>query len=259
MADDAPVRPLRVGDRGLNVLGWQRFLVGQDLLSPVSADLIFGPGTEAATLRFQEQQGLSQDGEVGKNTLKAAAALGFQPLSAAFWPPAPDFRPLTSKQRKDLFGTFAYVAGPTAADPEAIRITDGWDQENIVWVDIPQLKGKRGARRGRMQFHRKAARQLAALFAAWEQAGLISRVLVFNGSYVPRFQRDSTTLSSHSWGSSFDLNAAYNPFLEPPARLGTEGCLLELVQIANEHGFFWGGHFSSRIDGQHFEVARLKG
>jgi hypothetical protein len=39
--------------------------------------------------------------------------------------------------------------------------------------------------------------------------------------------------------------------------LGARGCLRELVEIANGLGFYWGGHFSGRPDGMHFELAEL--
>ena len=42
-----------------------------------------------------------------------------------------------------------------------------------------------------------------------------------------------------------------------PAPAGAEGSVRELVDIANAHGFFWGGHFKGRPDGMHFEVAKL--
>jgi hypothetical protein len=32
----------------------------------------------------------------------------------------------------------------------------------------------------------------------------------------------------------------------------------ELVAPANEHGSFSGGHFNTRRDGMHFEIARLQ-
>ena len=36
------------------------------------------------------------------------------------------------------------------------------------------------------------------------------------------------------------------------------GCVFELVSIAHDHGFFWGGHFNApRVDGMHFEVAKI--
>jgi hypothetical protein len=31
----------------------------------------------------------------------------------------------------------------------------------------------------------------------------------------------------------------------------------ELVPIANKHGFYWGGHYSKRADGMHFEAAKV--
>ncbi len=253
-----PVSVLKLGVRGPEVLGWQRFLIQQQLLSG-AADFVFGPGTEAATLRFQRKAGLGADGKVGKNTVKAAVALGYDPRRAGFWPAEPDFPTIASnKERAALFGQFSFVAAPSR-DPDAIRITGGWDKKNIVPVEIPQLKGVPGAKKGRVQFHRKGAAQLQAMFQAWEKAGLKDRLLTFDGSFVPRFQRNTTTaLSSHSWGSSFDLNARWNGFLGAPAGLGMKGCVLELVEIANDHGFYWGGHFSSRIDGMHFELARLR-
>jgi hypothetical protein len=47
--------------------------------------------------------------------------------------------------------------------------------------------------------------------------------------------------------------------------IGEKGCVRELVPIANEHGFYWGGHFGSvvngkmigRMDGMHFEIAKI--
>jgi peptidoglycan hydrolase-like protein with peptidoglycan-binding domain len=259
MPEPTPVNVLKVGARGPVVLGWQRFLVKQKLL-PAPADFIFGPKTAQATSTFQQQQGLGVDGKVGKNTLQAAVALGYDPLRDGFWPPEPDFGPLPSnKARAALFGEFPFVAAPTAREPDGIRITDDWEETNIVWVVVPQLRGVRGTNRKKgIQFHKKGLPQLLAMFQAIGDAGLADRVLRFDGSYVPRFQRGShSSLSTHSWGSSLDLNADWNDQGTPPAGLGMRGCLLELVKIANDHGFYWGGHFPSRIDGMHFELARL--
>jgi hypothetical protein len=38
--------------------------------------------------------------------------------------------------------------------------------------------------------------------------------------------------------------------------VGQKGSVRELVQIANNNGFYWGGHFS-RKDGMHFEIAKV--
>ncbi len=111
---------------------------------------------------------------------------------------------------------------------------------------------------GRIEFHQKAAPQLKGLWAAWKAKDLVKLILTFDGSFVPRFQRGSTTkLSNHSFGSAFDINYEWNQLKHTPCFKGIKGSVRELVAIANEYGFFWGGHFNSRRDGMHFEVAKI--
>jgi hypothetical protein len=110
-----------------------------------------------------------------------------------------------------------------------------------------------------MNFHRLAARQLAGMWADWETAGLLDRILSFDGSFNARFIRGSTTLlSNHAFGTAFDINAAENTLGTRPLLVGQRGSIRELVPIANKWGFYWGGHFGSRPDGMHFEIAFLK-
>jgi hypothetical protein len=181
--------------------------------------------------------------------------------SSPDWPPAPSFGLLpNTAARQQMFGAFQFVHEPVAGNAENIRITDGWQKQNIVPVTIPQLIGVRGApRNGVILFHRLAAKQLAAMWAAWEAAGLIDRVLVWAGSFVPRYIRGSRTeLSNHAFGTAFDINVRWNGLGAQPALVGRQGSVRELVPIANEHGFYWGGHFRGRPDGMHFEVAVLQ-
>ena len=186
------------------------------------------------------------------------------------WPPAPaNLQPLAFNDKKQLFGMFAYEAAPTADNAEAIRITDNWPASNIQWVDLPQLNGKlignKPISKGGMQFHAKGAKQLKAMWAEWETAGLLDRVLSFSGSYVPRYirgtkpeNRSDARLSNHSWGTAFDINAEWNARGSQPALKGAKGCVRELVEIANKHGFYWGGHFKGEsIDGMHFELVTI--
>jgi hypothetical protein len=35
-----------------------------------------------------------------------------------------------------------------------------------------------------------------------------------------------------------------------------KGSVRELVPIASEQGWYWGGHYQSRKDGMHFELVR---
>jgi hypothetical protein len=76
---------------------------------------------------------------------------------------------------------------------------------------------------------------------------------------VPIFIRgNTTTLSNHAFGTAFDINADQNSLGARPALVGQRGSTRELVPLANKWGFYWGGHFGSRPDGMHFEIAFLK-
>jgi len=250
-------RPVQVGDRGADVERWQIFLVGQG--AGIQADGVFGPKTLEATKAFQRVAKVTATGEVDEATLAAARAKGFGATHDAAFPPRPSFDPLVGNAaRAAKFGQFAFVPAPTAGNPEGIRITDGWDRANIVSVVIPQLSIVQGAPKdGRVLFHRLAAPRAQQLFARWEHAELLHLILTWAGSWVPRFVRGSrSTLSNHAFGSAFDINAAWNGLGTAGARAGTKGSVQELVSIATDMGFYWGGFFS-RPDPMHFELAKL--
>ena len=189
------------------------------------------------------------------------SAMGGQGLNTglADSPPRLDLSPLVgTAERQRLFGTFTFVADPKPGNKENIRITNDWPDKNIVKVSIPvkSILGRNGPIE--FEFHKLAADQLIAMWLQWEKEGLLDRILTFDGSFVPRFIRGSTsTLSNHAFGTAFDINAQFNPLCQEPAEMGAKGCVRELVPIANRFGFAWGGHFQKRPDGMHFEVARI--
>jgi len=255
---------LRRGSEGDEVRCWQRFLTGQNLLGS-RADGIFGPVAEQATKSFQRRAKIPADGVVGPKTYAAALLRGFDPgfsdpqggQDGSDWPPYPDFPPLVSNaDRSRLFGEFRYEA--VEPDTDDIRILGKWRQANIAPVVVPPLVGvKRAPSTGRIWVHKLVAEQVRSLFAAWNDAGLATLVLTWDGSFAPRFIRGSrTTLSNHAWGTAFDVNCQWNRLGTVPALRGEKGSVRELVPMANAHGFYWGGHFSRR-DGMHFEVAKV--
>ena len=199
--------------------------------------------------------------------LGAPAAPAGPPVAAPFvsnkgqdFPPRPDFLPLKdTAARQALFGKFEFVAEPQPGNPEHIRILGDWQAENIVSVAVTQTRIGKMAKPLSFAFNARAAAQLAGLWADWEAAGLLDRIVSFDGSFVPRMIRGTTaSLSCHSFGAAFDINAALNPLQRMPPLVGQPGCVRELVGIANTWGFFWGGHFRTRLDGMHFEVAQLR-
>lgn len=247
------------------MLRWQHFLVGQQLLDS-GADGLFGLQTERATQAFQRRLKIDADGVVGPMTYAAALQRGFDPGfidphggdEGDNWPPRPDFRPLVSNaDRAALLGAFRYE--PVGPDTDDIRILDGWQKANILPVTIPQLVGVKGAPAdGRIWVHRLVVEQMRSLFAAWAEDGLADRILTWDGSFAPRFVRgDRTVLSNHAWGTGFDINFPWNRLSTVPALRDEKGSVRELVPLAHDHGFYWGGHFSRR-DGMHFEVAQLR-
>jgi hypothetical protein len=164
---------------------------------------------------------------------------------------------MCNASREKLFGKFAYHASPTADNPERIVITDDWAKKNIVKVSLPALSKATGGKYTSMYWHKSAEAQLVKFFEELEKQNLHTKILSFAGSYVPRFIRGSRSqLSNHSWGTAFDINVPYNGLNKTPALIGQKGCVRDLVPIAHEYGFYWGGNFS-RPDGMHFEIAVL--
>lgn len=258
------MRTLRQGLKGKDVTAWQYFLRGQELY-PYRADGDFGPQTHEATLKFQRDHSLDDiDGIVSNKTYAAAMVLGFELVTSdddgqrgPNWPPPPDFPPLVGQAaRQAVFGKFKFHAAGYEGNPEAIVIEGGWEKDNIVKVELP-LQGVRFAPRGRkVQVHRLAADPIQELFEQWRKAKLLELVKTWGGSWAPRFIRGSrTTLSNHAFGTAFDINVQWNLLGVQPALVGELGSVRELVTIANDLGFYWGGHFS-RKDGMHFELAK---
>lgn len=257
------MRVLRRGMLGEDVGRWQAFLRGRGAFLEVTD--AFDVETVQATCAFQKMYGLRADGVVGPDTYSRAMNAGFDPTLdddddkyGPNWPPPPSFKPLVSDaERAQTFGSFSYKSANDPRDPERILVTDDWYKQNIILVEVPQLKDVTGMRGVHVPFHQAAAGQLERLFSAWESAGLLSHVRSWAGSYAPRFVRGSRTrLSNHAFGTAFDINVAWNGLGVQPALVGKTGSVRELVPVANEHGFYWGGHFS-RKDGMHFEVAVL--
>ncbi len=261
---------LKVGSKGPFVLQWEHFLRGQGLLVDKEIDSTFTTATAEATKKFQQKHKLGADGIAGNKTIGLAMAqYGFAVLAATQDLPKrpPDAVPLKPADREKLLGKITYVAAPTPQNPEAIKITNDWQKENLGSVVIPQLKGVQGAG-SKVFFHKKAIPQLVRLFERWEKEGLLDRILSWGGTWNPRFIRGSrTTLSNHAWATAFDCNVPWNGLGCRPALVGEKGSVRELVLIAYECGFFWGGHFGvnpdgslipgGRRDGMHFEVYKI--
>lgn len=200
----------------------------------------------------------------GGSTLKALQKV---PAAAGGLPPRPAFHTLSDQQTVAMFGGFTYDWTPKPDGVEygyeTIRVKDNWADLNLtpVTVEMGPVLGTKTVR-----FHRRAAKQFTGLWAAWKAAGLLPLVLTGGGTYAARYMRSKSAkamnqrpkrLSMHAYGVAFDINIFWNGFNAPPAQPGTKGSVQELVPLAHQWGFYWGGHFSSNPDGMHFEIAKL--
>jgi hypothetical protein len=164
-------------------------------------------------------------------------------------PADPPFAPYGDLKKAAVFGD--PTGGKALPDSETTFVPDPkWARESLTQLSVPAWFCNSGV----VPVHRAAASQLSALLSAWSRAGLSDRIVSFNGTVAYRRMRGSKSISSHAYGIAFDVNARENTLGQRPAMFWEHGCLLELVKIANEHGWFWGGHFRSRKDGMHFEL-----
>lgn len=268
------MREFKVGNRGPEIKLWQQFLNWKGY-NTGTADGIFGYQTRMATTAYQKNNGLSADGCVGINTQRKAINQGYasgtlpadaakpnentQQASPIDFPSRPDFSPINESSRNALFGGFSF----TKNNDGSVTILGNWQSANIIPVNIPQFKGVTNPYSGKpfggtVYFHRKAKEQLTGFFNELEKEKLHKLVLTWGGSFVPRLVRGSSTrLSNHSYGTAFDINMEWNKLGQEPSLVGERGSIRQIVSLANQYGFFWGGHYNTRKDGMHFEIAKL--
>ena len=83
-----------------------------------------------------------------------------------------------------------------------------------------------------------------------KQADLCKCVKTWDGCFNVRKKRGGSSLSLHSWGMAFDINAAWNRFGMKPTMSK------EFVDCFKAAGFDWGGDWK-KPDGMHFQPAKF--
>lgn len=236
-------QPLRRGQSGPLVAELQRRLSASGY--GIGDDGLFGPQTEAAVRKLQAEKKLLVDGVVGPLT---RAALGWAEDGED---PLPVVPPVMSEaQIWATYGRIKWIAAPTAAEPRAVKVTNGWNAGRIVSVVIPQLARVKGAPVGNhVLCHKLFAPRLLSAFADVEREGKLGLIRTWDGLLSQRTMTGAPNkLSRHAYGIGFDINAAWNPFHGPAAR--GEGTVLPLVPIFLRHGITWLGDH----DPMHFEA-----
>ena len=91
---------------------------------------------------------------------------------------------------------------------------------------------------------------LARAFRNIKDRGLEDQIHSWDGAFNIRNKRGLKSKSLHSWGLAVDINAAENPLGKAPAMSR------EMVNAWKDAGFDWGGDWSGRKDGMHFQLGR---
>lgn len=148
-------------------------------------------------------------------------------------------RILSFAEVKSIFGEFTYR--PAAGT--MITIDPTWVSANIVKVRVPLL--------GLIACNKRIIPQLTGAMRELQKRGLGGLIRSSSGCYSPRMQVGNTyALSRHAYGIAVDVNAATNPYGEPPAQDH------RLIEVMESWGFTWGGRWLVP-DGMHFEFLRF--
>jgi hypothetical protein len=102
----------------------------------------------------------------------------------------------------------------------------------------------------------------------WEEAGEHARQfrLCNTVAYLTKMRQGKKSPSHHAYGLAFDLNPQLNPFIWPERNLlvppfatynpGAPGTVTEeIAELAESHGFLWGGRWQEKKDYMHFSLA----
>jgi len=161
-------------------------------------------------------------------------------------------KPAPNPAVESLYGHIEWVPDPTNPDPQGIKITNGWAEQNIVQVQTAL---------GPMPFNRRGAAQLAEFLSALKSAGLpVSVAQTWNTRRIrpkkPEKPGQITTgLSWHTYGAAVDLNPGELPFGKP----APDGHWIHrAAEIGKSLGWTWGGDFSYP-DPMHFQLTSPRG
>ena len=222
-----------VGTLRLRVAAYATTLPEIDaIVSYAVADALRLPPDNAALLTAGKGDPASLAGTARKTAGSAKIHLLTQPqVPFAF---------LTGSRVAQAFGAFSYRWYEDGTiEPDA-----RWVAANIVSAHVPVI--------GRVTCHRLIVPQLRAAMRELEARGLAGSVRSFDGCYVPRFieRNPSRSVSLHTWGIAFDLNARTN-------MPGSNGDMdMNVVNVMKRWGFRWGGDWSYS-DPMHFELGAL--
>lgn len=210
-------------------------------------DGFFGPRTESALLKFQQERNLDIDGVVGNQTWGALFGESIPDLIPTLDEPPPE--PMCF----DIFGDFRLA---------------GWQEQNLARCDLSSFQDalqhvyfgwltpadKAFVHPNWFGFpcHRLVVPKFRIAFENVVKRGLSGQIKTFDGCYDSRLKRGGNSWSAHSWAIAIDINAPWNAFGQSNFEMTKE-----LAQCFKDVGFIWGGDWSYP-DAMHFQYCRVR-
>lgn len=119
----------------------------------------------------------------------------------------------------------------------------------ILW-DVP-TELEIGVIPKRLYCNKDMVTPLSKAFKNLITTGYVKELKTFDGCFNIRKKRGLTSMSLHSWGLAIDVNAAWNGLGKTPV------LSVGFVKCFTVAGFDWGGAWSGRVDGMHFQLRTI--
>lgn len=162
-------------------------------------------------------------------------------------PPKQDHGIICPHGLEQIIKTFGNIHRYVTADG---TLKPSWEAEHLGRVKLPfaiPLSWDRARNVTRLYCHNKLRDVFRAVFEELATRGLCNKIISYGGCFNYRVTRNSSKLSTHSWGIAIDLNPETN-------RTGTPGDMdPKIVAVFRQHGFKWGGDWLGRKDPMHFQ------
>lgn len=226
------IRTLKIGMNGADVKALQKKLIELEWLVG-EPDGIFGPKTQKAVIAFQKANNLVVDGKAGALTQRALFE-GNIPVEPA---PVPDGtippRPSSNAEAARIFGN-----------------SESAVSAQLAFCEVPDALKCFGLKNGKRGFtcHRLLVGQFQKVFNEIVAKGLADKIYSYEGCFNWRNIGGSSTRSLHSYAIAIDLNYEGNEWGD-----STPAMDRGVVAIFKKHLFRWGGDYTGKKDGMHFE------
>lgn len=103
----------------------------------------------------------------------------------------------------------------------------------------------------RLYCNRDIVKPLSTAFSNLISRNFVHELKTFDGCFNIRKKRGLASMSLHAWGLAIDVNAAWNGLgVTPVLSAG-------FVKCFTDAGFDWGGLWTGRVDGMHFQLKTI--